>query len=161
MAADPPESGGPRARGAQPRRDGHGLAVAFQPIGDLRSGVVVGGEALARFAVDPPRPPNLWFDEAAAVGLGAEAATRPAVLADALQRAHATLTPERRAASASERAVLQAVGDGLSDTAIAARLEISVKTVTTHLASILDTLEVEARLQALVFALRHGAVAIR
>jgi DNA-binding NarL/FixJ family response regulator len=59
-----------------------------------------------------------------------------------------------------EREVLQALAEGLSDKEIAGRLFISGKTVRSHVASILAKLGVESRLQALVFALRHGAVAI-
>ncbi len=44
----------------------------FQPIVDLRSGTTVGVEALARFAPLPIRPPDVWFAEAAAIGLGVD-----------------------------------------------------------------------------------------
>ena len=63
---------------------GDALAVVFQPITDLRSDAVVGMEALARFACVPHRPPNEWFAEAVAVGLGTElelAAVRAALAA--------------------------------------------------------------------------------
>ncbi|HMC08658.1 MAG TPA: response regulator, partial [Actinomycetota bacterium] len=43
--------------------------VVFQPIFDLRSGDVVGLEALTRFTTTPQRPPDAWFAEAASVGL--------------------------------------------------------------------------------------------
>jgi EAL domain-containing protein (putative c-di-GMP-specific phosphodiesterase class I) len=46
--------------------------TVFQPIVDLRSGGAVGAEALARFAEPPIRPPDVWFAEAASVGLGVE-----------------------------------------------------------------------------------------
>ena len=49
---------------------GDGMVVVFQPIVDLRDGSVVGHESLARFA--DGRPPNEWFDEAHAVGMGVE-----------------------------------------------------------------------------------------
>jgi EAL domain-containing protein (putative c-di-GMP-specific phosphodiesterase class I) len=48
------------------------LTMVFQPIVDLVSGTVVGVEALARFATEPARPPNEWFDDAARVNRGAE-----------------------------------------------------------------------------------------
>ena len=63
--------------------------------------------------------------------------------------------------TAREREVLQALADGLSDKEIAERLHVSGKTVKSHMVSILDKLGVASRLQALVFALRHGAVQIR
>ena len=64
--------------------DGDGLSVVFQPIVDLGSGQIVGQEALARFSDMPCRPPDQWFAEATAVGLGAdlELAAARAALAD-------------------------------------------------------------------------------
>jgi EAL domain-containing protein (putative c-di-GMP-specific phosphodiesterase class I) len=49
-----------------------GFAIVFQPIVDLQEGRPVGFEALTRFHGEPTRPPNLWFEEAHAVGLGVE-----------------------------------------------------------------------------------------
>jgi EAL domain-containing protein (putative c-di-GMP-specific phosphodiesterase class I) len=46
------------------------INTVFQPIVDVRSGDIVGVEALSQFAADPGRPPNLWFEEAHRVGLG-------------------------------------------------------------------------------------------
>jgi EAL domain-containing protein (putative c-di-GMP-specific phosphodiesterase class I) len=48
------------------------LRIVFQPIFDLATGRAIGAEALARFDTEPRRPPNVWFAEAAAVGLGVE-----------------------------------------------------------------------------------------
>ena len=66
-----------RQREAQESRDRVGTALAdgglrmvFQAIAELGSRTVVGHEALARFDVPPPRPPDVWFAEASAVGLG-------------------------------------------------------------------------------------------
>jgi EAL domain-containing protein (putative c-di-GMP-specific phosphodiesterase class I) len=50
----------------------HAFETLLQPIVDLRSGGAVGVEALARFAHRPIRPPDVWFDEAAILGLGVE-----------------------------------------------------------------------------------------
>ncbi len=47
------------------------LTMVFQPIRDLRDGRLVGVEALARFH-GPATPPDRWFIEAAAVGLGVD-----------------------------------------------------------------------------------------
>lgn len=51
---------------------GDRLSMAFQPIVDLRSGELVGAEALARFRSEPYRTPDLWFNDAWASGLGIE-----------------------------------------------------------------------------------------
>ncbi len=48
------------------------LQTVFQPIVDLRTGDTVGAEALARFTAPPFRAPDLWFAEAAELGLGTE-----------------------------------------------------------------------------------------
>ena len=60
-----------------------------------------------------------------------------------------------------EREVLQALADGLNDKEIADHLRIATETASTHMVNILSKLGVESRLQALVFAVRHGAVTIR
>jgi DNA-binding NarL/FixJ family response regulator len=57
-----------------------------------------------------------------------------------------------------ESEVLQALADGLSDKEIAERLTVSTKTVRSHMVNILRKLEVDSRLQALLFAVRYGAV---
>jgi DNA-binding NarL/FixJ family response regulator len=59
-----------------------------------------------------------------------------------------------------EREVLQALAEGLGDKEIAERLYVGTGTVHTHVTSILSKLEVSSRLQALVFAVRHGVVTI-
>ncbi len=59
-----------------------------------------------------------------------------------------------------EQEVLQALSEGLSDKEIAERLYVGVGTVRTHITSILSKLEVQSRLQALVFVVRHGLVKI-
>jgi DNA-binding NarL/FixJ family response regulator len=63
----------------------------------------------------------------------------------------ASLTPR-------ENEVLKLLGEGLSDKEIAERLGVGHETVRTHMVNILGKLGVTSRLQALVFALRHGAV---
>ena len=60
-----------------------------------------------------------------------------------------------------EREVLQALADGLSDQEIAERLYVGVGTVRSHLRSLLLKLQVQSRLQVLVFAVRHGLVEIK
>jgi EAL domain-containing protein (putative c-di-GMP-specific phosphodiesterase class I) len=48
------------------------LNIVVQPIADLETGRVVGVEALTRFNSTPDRTPDVWFVEAAEVGLGLE-----------------------------------------------------------------------------------------
>jgi EAL domain-containing protein (putative c-di-GMP-specific phosphodiesterase class I) len=63
-----------RARVAEIQRfvTGEGLAIHVQPIVELATREPVGFEALARFRSLPPRPPNEWFAEAAALELGTQ-----------------------------------------------------------------------------------------
>lgn len=65
------------------------------------------------------------------------------------QTALARLTPR-------ERQVLQALALGLDNKAIADRLYISPETARTHVVKLLAKLNVESRLQAAIFAIRHG-----
>jgi EAL domain-containing protein (putative c-di-GMP-specific phosphodiesterase class I) len=44
------------------------MSIVYQPFVTLADRLIVGGEALARFAGTPYRPPNEWFDEAESVG---------------------------------------------------------------------------------------------
>lgn len=52
------------------------VSVVYQPIFCTASRRPKGFEALARFQSDPYRPPNLWFDDAASVGLQADLEVR-------------------------------------------------------------------------------------
>ncbi|RFC65341.1 EAL domain-containing protein [Fulvimarina endophytica] len=52
--------------------DEDGFDLVYQPIVDLGSGRVAGFECLSRFASEPYRAPNLWFEEARLVDLGEE-----------------------------------------------------------------------------------------
>lgn len=72
----------------------------------------------------------------------------------AAQLALAQLTPR-------ERQVLTHLAEGLTDREIGDRLHVSGETVRTHMVNLLRKLDVDSRLQALVFAIRHGAVEIR
>lgn len=51
---------------------GDALQIVFQPIVHLAGRQVVGYEALSRFRLSPPRPPDQWFADAAALGRGVE-----------------------------------------------------------------------------------------
>ena len=59
-----------------------------------------------------------------------------------------------------EKQVLRALADGLDNKGIARRLGITVETERNYLSSVFSKLGVHSRLQALVFALRHGIVEI-
>jgi diguanylate cyclase (GGDEF)-like protein/PAS domain S-box-containing protein len=68
-------------------RSENAVIPAFQPIVDLRTGVVAGYEALARFPLDADaRPPNVWFAQAHRCGLGVQLEARAAVAALAAPR---------------------------------------------------------------------------
>jgi DNA-binding NarL/FixJ family response regulator len=71
-----------------------------------------------------------------------------------VRRAVERLTPR-------EREVLQALAEGLESKEIADKLNVTVETERTHMVNILHKLGVHSRLQALVFAARHGVVQIR
>lgn len=50
--------------------DGDGLAIVYQPIIHVAQNNVAGFESLTRFTILPTRSPDVWFNEAASVGLG-------------------------------------------------------------------------------------------
>jgi DNA-binding NarL/FixJ family response regulator len=58
--------------------------------------------------------------------------------------------------SEREREVLALIAEGLSNTDIAGRLDISEKTVRNHTSNLFDKLGVWSRAQAIVFARDHG-----
>ena len=59
-----------------------------------------------------------------------------------------------------EREVLRALAEGRSDREVGERLHVATETVRTHMVNLLGKLGVDTRLQALVFAVRHGLVEI-
>jgi DNA-binding NarL/FixJ family response regulator/two-component sensor histidine kinase len=69
------------------------------------------------------------------------------------RQAIARLTPR-------EREILQLLAEGLDSHGIAERLYISLRTERNHMTSILAKIRAHSRLQALVFAVRHGVVSI-
>ena len=77
---------------------------------------------------------------------------------------HRQQDPSARAAMESltprERQILRALADGLDNKGIARRLGITIETERNYLSSAFSKLGVHSRLQALVFALRHGIVEI-
>ncbi len=77
----------------------------------------------------------------------------------------ATESREARASieqlTARELQVLKALGEGLSNRQIAERLHMSVDTERTHMMNILNKFGVHSRLQALLFAARHGLIELR
>ena len=81
---------------------------------------------------------------------------------DALERSQEQRTRQLMASlTRREVEVLQLLGEGLGDKEIAARIFLSTETVKTHMANILTKLGVESRLQALIFAIRHGLVTLK
>ncbi len=88
----------------------------------------------------------------------------PAEMVALLRLVHEHRSNQQRAATAlasltrREREVLALLGEGLGDKEMADRLHVSKETVHTHMVNVLRKLDVETRLQALIFAVRHGLV---
>lgn len=105
------------------------MSVVFQPIVDLATRAVVGLEALSRFAGEPLRSPDLWFEEATSVGLG------PDLEMKAVRRAVSQLSriPEDAflAVNVSPELVLSHKLDELADDTICPRLVLEL---TEHIA---------------------------
>jgi two-component system, NarL family, response regulator YdfI len=67
---------------------------------------------------------------------------------------------DERALTPREREILEMMAEGLSNRAIARRLEISAYTVKFHVASILDKLRAKSRTEAVTLGLRRGLIAV-
>ncbi|MGH8189790.1 MAG: response regulator [Steroidobacteraceae bacterium] len=100
----------------------------------------------------------LDLDLAAAVKRVAagETVIDPALRQSTLRKS--TLPGERNRLTARELEVLQLICDGLSNRAIAARLDVSVNTVAVHRANIMNTLGVHKAAELVVYAIQHGLV---
>jgi DNA-binding NarL/FixJ family response regulator len=69
-----------------------------------------------------------------------------------------SLPGERTRLTPRELEVLQLICDGLSNRAIAAKLDVSVNTVAVHRANIMNTLGVHKTAELVVYAIQHGLV---
>jgi two-component system nitrate/nitrite response regulator NarL len=91
----------------------------------------------------------------------------PEELVEMLRLAGQSREEEREARASIEQLtrremeVLKALGEGLSNKEIAEKLHMSVDTERTHMMNILNKLGVHSRLQALLFAARHGLIELR
>ena len=83
-----------------------------------------------------------------------------ALFRDAAAHQAKTADGERalRSLTAREKDVLRALAEGLDNQAIADRLYVGHETVRSHVVRILRKLDVDSRLQAVLFALRYGFV---
>jgi DNA-binding NarL/FixJ family response regulator len=72
--------------------------------------------------------------------------------------ARPSLSGERSRLTPRELEVLQLICDGLSNKDIAARLKLSVNTISVHRANIMNTLGVHKAAELVVYALQHGLV---
>jgi DNA-binding NarL/FixJ family response regulator len=70
----------------------------------------------------------------------------------------APLTGERTRLTPRELEVLQLICDGLSNRAIAERLDLSVNTVAVHRANIMNALGVHKTAELVVYAIQHGLI---
>lgn len=97
----------------------------------------------------------LDLDLAAAVERVAAGET---VLDPALAAQPARVPGERTRLTPRELEVLQLICDGLSNRAIAEKLDLSVNTVAVHRANIMNTLGVHKTAELVVYAIQHGLV---
>ena len=59
-----------------------------------------------------------------------------------------------------EREILQLLSEGMRNDDIATKLFISPQTVQTHVRNILGKLRVHSKLEAVSFAVKHGAITV-
>jgi DNA-binding NarL/FixJ family response regulator len=104
-------------------------------------------------------PSEHLLDAIRAVAQG-ESALHPRVVQKLIQRVQQSSAPSVTdyGLTPRELEVLKFLAAGLSNRAIATKLSISTRTVTTHVRNILDKLELENRTQAALFAVAQGIV---
>ena len=95
-----------------------------------------------------------------------EPVLHPAAMRKLMSRASAPAQPERTVAgpaeflSAREREVLRLAARGLTNVQIADKLDVSPRTVQTHLRNIFTRLNVSSRTEAVVTAMRRGLLSL-
>jgi DNA-binding NarL/FixJ family response regulator len=161
---------------ALPDGDGYGLIeeLSFRP--GVMTLVLSASLEPARFARAVEAGASGVLHKSAAIGeivdavrrlRAGEALLSPAEVIEMLRMVSRKRQQEYEARRAIERLtrrekqVLEALGEGLDSKDIAQKLNITVETERTHMVNILGKLDVHSRLQALVFAVRHGLVEIR
>ena len=161
---------------ALPDGDGYGLIEELSSRPDVMTLVLSASLEPARFARAVEAGASGVLHKSAAIGDIVEAVRRlrdgeallsPAEVIEMLRMVSRKRQEEYEARRAIERLtprekqVLEALGEGLDSKDIAEKLNITVETERTHMVNILGKLDVHSRLQALVFAARHGLVEIR
>ena len=127
------------------RPESRAMAVAAGAVGVMHKSTSIADVVAAIRQVATGQP---LIGPAEAVELLREAVTLQSRSGEG-RRALESLTPR-------EADVLRALAAGLDNQAIAERLYISHETVRSHVVRILRKLGVDSRLQAVLFALRHG-----
>jgi two-component system nitrate/nitrite response regulator NarL len=161
---------------ALPDGDGYGLIEELSSRPDVMTLVLSASLEPARFARAVEAGASGVLHKSVAIGDIVEAVRRlrageallsPAEVIEMLRMVSRKRREEYEARRAIERLtprekqVLEALGEGLDSKDIAEKLNITVETERTHMVNILGKLDVHSRLQALVFAARHGLVEIR
>ena len=101
--------------------DEHGLAIVFQPVMDLRTGITVGFEALSRF---PDTPPEEMFAEAWRVGRGQDLELK--AIAMALQAMDQLPSDSWLSVNVAPRTILSPAFEELIATTPASRLVVEI-----------------------------------
>ena len=161
---------------ALPDGDGFGLIAELSSRPDVMTLVLSASLEPARFATAVEAGASGVLHKSAPIGeivdavrrlRSGEALLSPAEVVEMLRMVSRRRQEEYEARRAiekltpREKQVLMALGEGLDSKDIAEKLHITVETERTHMVNILGKLDVHSRLQALVFAARHGIVEIR
>ncbi len=93
-------------------------------------------------------------------GLYLDIPNAPELVAEAIHKREAPVRGSYDSLTDREKEVLKLIVDGMTSKQIAAALTVSIKTVVTHRANLMDKLGIHNRAELIKFGIRHGMISL-